>query len=151
MQTFLRGLISVVSLCAVSLAQAESLPSQLDVLTQLEEIRAEMQALRGELEVTQHQMSQLEQQQRDFYDDINQRLTQLSQAPAATVATMPVTPPVVSNTPAPGAYTGSEGLPAAVLVNTPAPVLMQVLKVGPHQQLRHSCYCRHHTSRCFCQ
>jgi tol-pal system protein YbgF len=123
MQT-VRNLFLMFGLFIATAVQAESFQSQLDVLSQLEEIRTELQMLRGQVEVTQHELAQLEQRQRDYYDDLNQRLAAQQSKPATTTPTtttpsVVAPPPAVITTPtkpttptAPGAYHGSEGIPA---------------------------------------
>lgn len=117
MQT-VRNLFLMFGLFIATAAQAESFQSQLDVLSQLEEVRTELQMLRGQVEVTQHELAQLEQRQRDYYDDLNQRLAAQQSKPTTTTSTT-TTPSVVAPPPAvvipptaPGAYHGSEGVPA---------------------------------------
>ncbi|MFA6038252.1 MAG: tol-pal system protein YbgF, partial [Legionellales bacterium] len=120
-----RHFLVIIGCCATSVAQAESVQAQLDALTQIEEIRAELQALRGEVEVTQFELKQLEQKQRDYYDDLNQRLSQKEQttpaAPAAVVAAS--TAPTVPTTTAPNAYSGPEGKPAAAPIVAPGAIV----------------------------
>ncbi len=122
----MRYILATIALFTTSAVQAESVQAQLDALTQLDEVRTEMQTMRGDIEVLQHEIDQLKQQQRDFYDDINQRLGKLESAkPAAGAAIAPATvaPAAVAPAPAvkpPGAYAGSEGTPhAAPLVPPP--------------------------------
>lgn len=121
-----RHFFIVFGLGASAIAQAESVQAQLDALTQIEEIRAELQTLRGQMEVTQFELKQLEQQQRDFYDDLNQRLSQQTpktQSATPAVVAAPVTTPVVPTTTAPGAYSGSQGKPAAATHIAPGAIV----------------------------
>lgn len=111
-------------------AQAETMQSQLDALTQVEELRTEIQTLRGELEVTQYEVNQLKQQQRDYYDDLNQRIQQLTKNPAQASAkpNTAVAVDMIGTKPAPAAYAGESGAiepephipPAAVIDTTTA-------------------------------
>jgi tol-pal system protein YbgF len=107
-----RYVVFAISLCAATLAQAESVHAQLDVLTQLEEIRAELQTLRGDLEVNQHKLTQLEEQQRNFYNDLDQRITALSNK-TQPVAVAPIVAP---------APIASAPIASAPVLAAPAPV-----------------------------
>lgn len=113
-----RNFALVASLMLATAAQAETMQNQLDALTQLEELRTEMQTLRGDLEVTQHELAQLKQQQRDYYDDLNQRLNELTKKDTVSASVSPavVNPPqatVVNTTnTTPDAYSGASGQPA---------------------------------------
>lgn len=78
-----RNFALLTSFLMAAAVQAETMQSQLDALTQVEELRTEMQTLRGELEVTQHEIEQLKQQQRDYYDDLSQRISQISKTGTA--------------------------------------------------------------------
>lgn len=76
---------------------------QMDFLGQINRLQQEIQQLRGQLEVTSHQMKQLQQLQRSMYSDLDQRLSQLSSVkqPGVSAAT-----PLNSAT-APGLPNGS--------------------------------------------
>jgi tol-pal system protein YbgF len=123
-----RKFILFASFAVVTTAQAETMQSQLDALTQIEELRTEIQTLRGELEVTQYDLNQVKQQQRDYYDDLNQRITQLSKTPSAATATpmnTEVAQNIVGTKPAPAAYAGTSGaiepepnIPPAAIIDT---------------------------------
>lgn len=54
-----------------------------DLTLQLQALRQESQELRGQLEVQQHQLQTLERKQRDLYLDVDQRLSNLQNAPAS--------------------------------------------------------------------
>lgn len=105
--------LAVIFSLSTPVAQAEttSLESRLDVLTQLEELRTEVQSLRGQLEVAQHQQMQFEQQLRDFYSDLDKRMVQLQSQETSKM----VAPVTVSKTPAANevqkTYVGSPGMP----------------------------------------
>lgn len=119
---------------------AESLARQnLDMYTQLEQIQTELQSLRGELEVNQHKLAQMEQQQRDYYDDLNQRINALSAnstaqptaAPYVPAAVATTTPPAVMTTPAPA--TTVAPVPAPAMTTAPAPVVPVTTNVDTTQ------------------
>ncbi len=69
-----------------------------EMLTQLEQLQREVQALRGEVELQGHELQQLKARQRDLYVDLDRRLQQLeagaapSGAPATPAGTGAATP-----------------------------------------------------------
>ncbi len=90
-------------------ARVNRLESQslVDLLTRLQRLEEDVQRLRGDLEEQSHQLGTLQQQQRDLYLDLDQRLRRLEPggASAAPGAAVPggkpggSTPPVMMRTP----------------------------------------------------
>lgn len=56
-----------------------------ELTLQLDAMRRENRALRGEIELLQHSIATLQQKQRDLYLDVDQRLSQLQGAPTPVV------------------------------------------------------------------
>jgi len=68
---------------------------------QMEQMQQTIQELRGELENATHQITELKQQQKDFYQDVNQRLAKSSTTPVAadtSQSTVTSTTTATSNT-----------------------------------------------------
>lgn len=86
-----------------------------DLTLQLQALRQENQELRGQLEVQQHQLQNLERKQRDLYLDVDQRLSNL-QSGTAPKAPTPATAAV------PAATEQASALPAETAAVAPAPV-----------------------------
>lgn len=89
----------------------------LEMLSRLEDMQAEVQAMRGELEVQRHEFGGIKQRQRDLYLDIDRRILQLEKAasspPAAAASSAStLTPPAVSR--------GAGSSPAFTVSSTPA-------------------------------
>lgn len=57
-----------------------------EILNQLESLRTEMAALRGQLEVQAYQVDQLQKRQKDLYNDIDTRVRALETSTTATAA-----------------------------------------------------------------
>ncbi|MEJ2362055.1 MAG: tol-pal system protein YbgF [Gammaproteobacteria bacterium] len=72
-----------------------------DMLSRMDTLQGEVESLRGQLQVQNHQLEELKQRQRDLYVDIDRRLTRLERNGSGTAA-------------APGAGTGNAAAPAAV-------------------------------------
>jgi tol-pal system protein YbgF len=53
-----------------------------DIILQLQQLQQEVRQLRGEVELQSHTLDELSKRQRDLYLDIDQRLSNLHQAPA---------------------------------------------------------------------
>jgi tol-pal system protein YbgF len=69
----------------------------LELVNQIEELKAELARLRGQIEVLNNQISTVDKKQRDFYLDIDSRLRRLEQPsgvtkPGATAPTQPIDP-----------------------------------------------------------
>jgi tol-pal system protein YbgF len=106
----------------------EALKSQalLDLFTQIEALKADLNKLRGQIEVLNNNVENSAKRQRDMYTDLDSRLTRIEQhggavppvptaAPAAVTA--PVTAPVAA-TPAPAAAASA----AATTASPPASI-----------------------------
>ncbi len=76
-----------------------------DLISRFEQLQTDMERIIGDLEVQSHQLSTLQKQQKDVYNDIDRRLRKLEEAAKGNV---PVTPAPLS---------GSGGVPV-----TPVPV-----------------------------
>lgn len=58
----------------------------IEMMNQVEQLKAELAKVRGELEVVNHQLDTAQKRQKDLYVDLDGRLRQLEQAPAAAAA-----------------------------------------------------------------
>lgn len=90
-----------------------------DLTLKIQALQQENQDLRGQLEVVQHQLQNLERKQRDLYLDVDQRLSamQAGNAPAAPATAGPAPAASATGTPATPAAT-----PAKPEQPAPAPV-----------------------------
>ena len=77
--------------------------SLIQLSTEVQKLRAENQALRGELDKLRYDSTNSDNRQRELYVDLDRRLQGLEAAPRAVVAPAPVAapPPVAANAPAP--------------------------------------------------
>ncbi|MGH8119076.1 MAG: tol-pal system protein YbgF [Gammaproteobacteria bacterium] len=71
----------------------------LDMLQQLQALQAEIGKLRGQIEVNNHELEQLQEQQRSLYSDIDRRLQKLEGKSVPTTAPAAETPPLEVMTP----------------------------------------------------
>lgn len=91
--------------------------SLMDMLNQISSLQGEVQQLRGDIEVQNHTLENLQKRQRDLYLDIDRRLHRLeaggveSQAPAAGAA------PAIADTAAPAAAAVAPSTPTAPALN----------------------------------
>ncbi|ODN68032.1 tol-pal system protein YbgF [Methylophaga muralis] len=82
---------------SVSMAEQESMQARMDrleriiqgqgltsLLTQVDQLQREIQRLNGTNEELSHKIDQMQQRQREQYLDLDQRITELQQQPAAT-------------------------------------------------------------------
>lgn len=87
--------------------QAEQAGRQnLELLNQITDLRAEIQALRGQNEELRHELEQLKQRNRDQYVDLDSRLSRLeggAPATASSDAQAPAAGPAAEQPPAPAA------------------------------------------------
>jgi tol-pal system protein YbgF len=75
----------------------------IDLLNQLEKLQGDVQQLRGEIEVQNHQLEEMQRRQKDLYLDIDRRLRQLEpDQPAGAAGVAPV--PGGADVSAPPAY-----------------------------------------------
>jgi len=65
----------------------------LEMLTRLEDMQVDMQAIRGELEVQRHDFDGIKQRQRDLYLDIDRRILRLEKSSAVASSTAPAVTP----------------------------------------------------------
>lgn len=79
------------------LAQAEAALKGLkltEVLNQLEAVRTEMAALRGQFELQTYQIEQLQKRQKDLYNDVDSRVRALEEGKSASLAAEAADPAV---------------------------------------------------------
>jgi len=75
-----------------------------DMLMRMDSLQAEIQKLRGDLELQSHQLEEIKQRQRDLYVDIDRRLLRLERnEPATSSSTGPASVAAASSTPPPAA------------------------------------------------
>lgn len=70
-----------------------------DLVVQLQQLRQEVQQLRGDVELQKHTMDAMSRRQRDLYLDIDQRLSRVQPSNGAGMQAPVVTPPPVINQP----------------------------------------------------
>jgi tol-pal system protein YbgF len=75
----------------VTNSAAESLPDQIRIL------QDEVQALRGMVEVNDHEINQLKERQRDLYSDLDSRINELKSGSPSVTPTAPGARPQASN------------------------------------------------------
>ncbi len=97
----------------------------LDLLRDLEAIKADLARIRGQIEVLTHELSEAQKRQRDLYVDLDSRLRRIEGGPGAAVgtpATDPAAAPAVANAPtaAPAAPAAGATPPLAVPAAPPA-------------------------------
>ncbi|MDF1817150.1 MAG: tol-pal system protein YbgF [Immundisolibacteraceae bacterium] len=64
--------------------QADDLQRRLQIVTQIQQLQAELRDLRGALEENSHDVSNLKRRQREFYLDLDRRLIELESRPASS-------------------------------------------------------------------
>lgn len=74
--------------------------SLIDLLNQVEQLNADINQLKGQMEVMAHEMETAQQRQRDLYADVDARLRKLETAPPAESAKAPSAPIAVPEQPA---------------------------------------------------
>jgi tol-pal system protein YbgF len=99
----------------------------LDLLSQVEAIKADLSKLRGQIEVLTFEAEQAKKRQQDFYTDLDSRLRKLEEAPKVVAAV--ATPPAAA-APAPGAAAASAQPSAAA---TPPPSEAAAPALSPTQ------------------
>lgn len=62
--------------------QADDLQRRLQIVTQIQQLQAELRDLRGALEENSHDVSNLKRRQREFYLDLDRRLIELESRPS---------------------------------------------------------------------
>ena len=104
----------------------EALKSQalLDLFTQIEALKADLNKLRGQIEVLNNNVENSAKRQRDMYTDLDSRLTRIEQhggavPPVPTAAPAAVTAPVAA-TPAPAAAPAASAASATATTATTA-------------------------------
>lgn len=99
----------------------QQIAAQTQMLQQVQALQQQVQQLQGQLEDQTHSFQQLQQQQKQQYQDLDSRITQLSQAKGTVPAVMPAIAPVAAPTslPAPGSA-ATTTMP--VIAATPTPV-----------------------------
>jgi tol-pal system protein YbgF len=77
----------------------------IDLLNQLEKLQGDVQQLRGDIEVQNHQLEDMQRRQKDLYLDMDRRLQQLETGqPAGAAGVTPVPTPGMSGVSAPPSY-----------------------------------------------
>jgi tol-pal system protein YbgF len=64
--------------------QGDELQRRLQIVTQIQQLQAELRDLRGALEENSHDVSNLKRRQREFYLDLDRRLIELESRPASS-------------------------------------------------------------------
>jgi len=95
-----------------------------DIILQLQQLQQEVRQLRGEVELQSHTLDELSKRQRDLYLDIDQRLSNLHEAPAAPASSEwePAAAAVVPDSAA-AAPTGERVVEPAPEATSPEPAL----------------------------
>ncbi|MBT3047842.1 MAG: tol-pal system protein YbgF [Candidatus Thiodiazotropha sp.] len=96
-----------------------------DLVLQVQQLRQEVQQLRGDLEVQKHNMDAMGRRQRDLYLDIDQRLSRFQPGSAPIPNTPTLAPPM---TPAPPS--AAPGQPPMTTVTEPPPATPAVPPVA---------------------
>ncbi|MCU7891475.1 MAG: tol-pal system protein YbgF [Candidatus Thiodiazotropha sp. (ex Ustalcina ferruginea)] len=89
-----------------------------DLVVQLQQLRQEVQQLRGDVELQKHTMDAMSRRQRDLYLDIDQRLSRVQPSNGVGIQAPVVMPPPVTNQPI---ATVSEPAPGPVAPTPPDP------------------------------
>jgi tol-pal system protein YbgF len=102
----------------------------LDLFGQLEQIKADLARIRGQIEVLTHELNEAQKRQRDLYVDLDSRMRKLETA-AAAAAAPPVPPDAMAAPPAggPGGPVAGVDAPAGASPGTPIPSLSGTLAV----------------------
>ncbi|MDP1898467.1 MAG: tol-pal system protein YbgF [Sulfurimicrobium sp.] len=107
----------------------------LEMLSQMEALKAEISKMRGQLEVQAHDIENIQKRQRDLYVDVDTRLRQLegvAAAAAAAAAAAPAAPvPVVESQPKPGKDKKAAAKAVAAPAVAPAVVAVQAAETDP--------------------
>lgn len=102
----------------------QQIAAQTQMLQQVQALQQQVQQLQGQLEDQTHSFQQLQQQQKQQYQDLDNRITQLSSAKGSLPAVMPAIAPVAA--PGPAVTTApaiaATPTPVAVTTNTAAGV-----------------------------
>jgi len=86
-----------------------------ELFGQVEQMKADVARLRGQIEVLNHEQEQLQKRQRDLYIDLDSRLRRLEGGPGANV------PLAASGAPAPGPVAAPPPAPGTVAAAPPTP------------------------------
>jgi len=110
----------------------------IDMAIRLDQLQAEMQQLRGQLEVQGRDIEVLKQRQRDLYQDIDRRLRRLEVAGSSAAPAIPMAPPAVPTAPLAPPVVAAPAIPAstppvAPPVTAPLPVAPAVPTADPAQ------------------
>ena len=114
----------------------------IDLLNQLEKLQGDVQQLRGEIEVQNHQLEEMQRRQKDLYLDIDRRLRQLEpEQPAGAAGVAPVpggadvsAPPAYQAPPSyqpPPSYETPPSYQAPSSYETPSPVAAPPVMAAP--------------------
>ncbi|WP_297528029.1 tol-pal system protein YbgF [Thiohalobacter sp.] len=107
-----------------------------EMLTQLEQLQREVQALRGEVELQGHALQQLKARQRDLYVDLDRRLQQLEAGAAAPAPAAPATgsPAMPSAPEQPAAPPATPSAAAADAARADYQRALDILREGRYRQ-----------------
>lgn len=102
----------------------------IDLLNQLEKLQGDVQQLRGEIEVQNHQLEEMQRRQKDLYLDIDRRLRQLEpEQPADAAGVAPI--PGGADVSAPPAYQAPPTYEFPPSYETPSPAAEPPVTVPP--------------------
>lgn len=118
---------------AAGAAGAGSGQSQAQLVIQLQQMQAEIRQLRGMVEESANQVEQLQKRQREFYLDLDSRLSALEPGGAPADSAPPVAGDAAEPAPAPPAPTADQNaaIPAAPAGENPSPVERPTAPVAP--------------------
>ena len=103
--------------------QLDDLQRRLQIVTQIQQLQAELRDLRGALEQNSHDVSNLKRRQREFYLDLDRRLIDLESQPAASAGALP------------GAGDSASGAaPPVELAGGGSPAELKILEQQAYQQ-----------------
>jgi tol-pal system protein YbgF len=102
----------------------------IDLLNQLEKLQGDVQQLRGDIEVQNHQLEDMQRRQKELYLDIDRRLQALETGkPAGAAGEAPV--PGGMDVSAPPSYETSPSYQASPSYQTPPPIAAPPVTVAP--------------------
>ncbi|MBZ0105340.1 MAG: tol-pal system protein YbgF [Sulfuricella denitrificans] len=104
----------------------------LEMLSQMDALKAEISKMRGQLEVQAHDIETIQKRQRDLYVDVDTRLRQLESAAAA----VPPPPPVADNQPRSGKDKKLSAKPVVAAAAVPASTPAQTAEADPAQEVK---------------
>ena len=107
----------------LSTLEQQAKNQSLDLLRDLEAIKADLARIRGQIEVLTHELSEAQKRQRDLYVDLDSRLRRIEGGPGAAgtapAAADPAAPPAVAGAPAATPAAAGAGTPQAAAPAVP--------------------------------